>query len=629
MTCDSARPCSRCVKRNIGHLCHDEHRDAPDLPHPAHPGTPSAVQAVARQATTSPGSVYPSASPSTVVGGARIDYSGGLPDVANRASVVSPLGPGGGPFMPGYMTQEPEALQAQNAFSDLNMLYDTTLLGFGNTPYSHFASEHANNEFLVLSDFLNIMGSPSGTRPSSPTAPGSSGNVMTFNGAAPYKPTTDSRMPDLTQEQKQVLARESARYVRNNSVGPRSTPASAAPSRRGSMAKQQQQQPQSSATISNTTGPAPANTTGNTKPSIGTGTSSAAPDTTSTVVAAGDGKNGDTPQEKFFLAAADPNPESPEDRLKQVINAKVEAGLMKPFDYVRGYARLQKYMEKNLTSASRSRILAPLSQFRPAFRAIAKRLTDVDLILVEEAFERLLLDYDRVFTSMSVPSCLWRRTGEIFRGNKEFAALIGVDVDLLRDGKLAVTELMAEESAVNYWVKYGDIAFDGQQKAVLTSCLLIYQGGGGGGGGASAGSTQVNGAASGGRPKSANSTGVNTPAIPMAASSSGSVIGTAPPSTAASATTTSNANANTATTTTAPTATALASTGSATTVKKTVVPCCFSFTIKRDRYNIPSCIVGNFIPMPVGHTAAAAAATAATAGAGGSAGGASGGQKSR
>jgi len=27
MTCDSARPCARCVKRNIGHLCHDEVKD--------------------------------------------------------------------------------------------------------------------------------------------------------------------------------------------------------------------------------------------------------------------------------------------------------------------------------------------------------------------------------------------------------------------------------------------------------------------------------------------------------------------------------------------------------------------------------------------------------------------------
>ena len=27
MTCESERPCARCIKRNIGHLCHDEPRE--------------------------------------------------------------------------------------------------------------------------------------------------------------------------------------------------------------------------------------------------------------------------------------------------------------------------------------------------------------------------------------------------------------------------------------------------------------------------------------------------------------------------------------------------------------------------------------------------------------------------
>lgn len=82
---------------------------------------------------------------------------------------------------------------------------------------------------------------------------------------------------------------------------------------------------------------------------------------------------------------------------------------------------------------ARQRILRTLSIFRPTFRAISQNLKDVDLVLVEEFFERLLLDYDRVFTSMAIPACLWRRTGEIYRGNKEFAALINVSLDQLRD----------------------------------------------------------------------------------------------------------------------------------------------------------------------------------------------------
>ena len=106
-----------------------------------------------------------------------------------------------------------------------------------------------------------------------------------------------------------------------------------------------------------------------------------------------------------------------------------------------------------------------------------------------------------------MPACLWRRTGEIYRANKEFATLVDCTVDELRDGKLAIYELMSEESAVNFWEKYGSIAFDKGQKTVLTSCNLQTR--------------------DGSRKKN----------------------------------------------------------------------CCFSFTIRRDRYNIPICIVGNFIPI--------------------------------
>jgi PAS domain-containing protein len=54
-------------------------------------------------------------------------------------------------------------------------------------------------------------------------------------------------------------------------------------------------------------------------------------------------------------------------------------------------------------------------------------------VFIEEAFERLLLDYDRVFSAMAIPACLWRRTGEIYKGNREFAELVGLDPFMLRD----------------------------------------------------------------------------------------------------------------------------------------------------------------------------------------------------
>lgn len=49
--------------------------------------------------------------------------------------------------------------------------------------------------------------------------------------------------------------------------------------------------------------------------------------------------------EKFFITAANPSDGTNEDRLTQVINAKFEAGFLKPYNYVNGYSRLQRYMD--------------------------------------------------------------------------------------------------------------------------------------------------------------------------------------------------------------------------------------------------------------------------------------------
>ncbi|KAJ3300783.1 hypothetical protein HK104_003753 [Borealophlyctis nickersoniae] len=228
--------------------------------------------------------------------------------------------------------------------------------------------------------------------------------------------------------------------------------------------------------------------------------------------------------EKFILTAADPygetNRNNYEERLTSVIHAKFEAGLLKPYNYVNSYARLQRWMDSHMLPTSRQRVLAVMGLFRPRFRWIAQSLTDIDLVLVEEAFERLLLEYDRVFSSMGIPACLWRRTGEIYKANREFALLVGMPIENLKDGKVCIYELMSEDSAVNYWEKYGSIAFDADQKAVLTSCVLV-------------------------NPDAAEGLGAG---------------------------------------------------GTRSGLRKGV-DCCFSFTIRRDKYNIPLMVAGNFLPV--------------------------------
>lgn len=137
---------------------------------------------------------------------------------------------------------------------------------------------------------------------------------------------------------------------------------------------------------------------------------------------------------EYYLQAADPSGnDTPEARMQRLLKAKYDAGLLKPFNYVKGYARLNTYLDSHIAASSKQKILRQLDRFRPKFREKVHALTDMELVFVEMWFEKTLMDYDRVFASMAIPACCWRRTGEIFRANKEMAELINVPVDSLRD----------------------------------------------------------------------------------------------------------------------------------------------------------------------------------------------------
>ena len=145
-------------------------------------------------------------------------------------------------------------------------------------------------------------------------------------------------------------------------------------------------------------------------------------------------KPSDKEEEKYYMTVADPSGnDTPEERMNKVFMAKYNAGMLRPFNYIQGYARLHRYMDQNMQPASRQRILRQLDKFRPKFRERMQSLTDMELTFVEMWFERSLMEYDRVFASMAIPACCWRRTGEIFRGNKEMAELIHVPIEKLQD----------------------------------------------------------------------------------------------------------------------------------------------------------------------------------------------------
>ncbi|PVU91898.1 hypothetical protein BB560_006097 [Smittium megazygosporum] len=160
------------------------------------------------------------------------------------------------------------------------------------------------------------------------------------------------------------------------------------------------------------------------------------------------------------------------DNLEQLLMYKFEAGLLKPHSYVGGYMRMHKFIEKRMSTENVTKLVGIMRIYRPAFQVIIRSLSDIDMLASEITFERQLSDYDYVFSSFSVPACLWRRSGEIYKANKQFADLVGIPLQYLREGRIAIYELLTEDSYVNYFEKYTSIAFDVTQKAVLTSCTL-------------------------------------------------------------------------------------------------------------------------------------------------------------
>ncbi|KAF5853873.1 hypothetical protein GGP41_006627 [Bipolaris sorokiniana] len=454
----SERPCTRCVKRNIGHLCRDEPREGvkkaksePDngegqsQPPQIEPATSEAAPAATLQQPTAPD--------------AGLNLAPHQLPPNGDASTASGTQPGPVP------APQPPALTASNQpckshFSQPQAVIVTDSLKVGNYddllsssrnnfqdmhfhPSYMFNTSEVSNEYNLLNDFLN--------------------NSLMNDGAFYGGNDFHSLFSDAS------LMNSMGSLNSNSAFNPNGS-------------RQQQLLP-----------PPAQNAAAN------------------TAQRSAGGVPIDKARERYLITAADPaGSDSPEERMNKLLKAKVDAGLLKPFNYVKGYARLNQYMEQNLQQISRVRVLRQLDRFRPKFRERMQSLTDVDLVRIEMWFDKSLMEYDRVFASMAIPACCWRRTGEIYRGNKEMARLIHVPISKLRDGNIALHEIIAEPSLVSYWEKFGAIAFDHTQKAILTSCSL------------------------------------------------------------------KNPDPNS---------------------KDPEIRCCFSFTVKRDAWNIPALIVGNFLPI--------------------------------
>ena len=129
--------------------------------------------------------------------------------------------------------------------------------------------------------------------------------------------------------------------------------------------------------------------------------------------------------------------------------ADVYRGDTKPFRYTEGYHILLKYVTQKYEKSDVLRIVRALAIFRPSLIALQMALSEEDEKFVERAFQRTMLEFEKLISFSGTPTVVWRRTCEICVVGAEFCMLTQwTKEDLL--GKY-MYQFMDKDSVLNYW----------------------------------------------------------------------------------------------------------------------------------------------------------------------------------
>lgn len=153
---------------------------------------------------------------------------------------------------------------------------------------------------------------------------------------------------------------------------------------------------------------------------------------------------------------------------------EIYAKVNKPFSYTPGYHSLIAYLRKRFPKEMLVKMAESIAAYRPSFIACTNSLKESDLIFMEQCFQRTLLTYDNFIRVSGTPTIVWRRTGEIAYVGNEFCVLTGwKKEDLLLNTKKFIVELLDDKSVVEYFQLFLKIAFGDFLGATMTECTLL------------------------------------------------------------------------------------------------------------------------------------------------------------
>lgn len=99
-----------------------------------------------------------------------------------------------------------------------------------------------------------------------------------------------------------------------------------------------------------------------------------------------------------------------------------------------------------------------LERYAPIFISLTSNMIEEDLLLQEVTLQRALLDLENMAKLVScMPMCIWRRSGEICFVSNEFYSLTGFNKNLLLDRTSFIFEYLDHKSVSNYFQIFNEL----------------------------------------------------------------------------------------------------------------------------------------------------------------------------
>lgn len=145
-----------------------------------------------------------------------------------------------------------------------------------------------------------------------------------------------------------------------------------------------------------------------------------------------------------------------------------------PFSHTPGFHHLLMYLRGRFDQKDVVEMCRSMAEFRPIFIACSVTLTEEDMIFMEQCYQRTLLEYSKFIEQIGTPTCVWRRNGQISYVNEEFEILTGWKREELLNKMTFIVEILDDDSVRDYFKTFSSVAYkDFKGTEQMKTCKIL------------------------------------------------------------------------------------------------------------------------------------------------------------